>query len=742
MKKQILLLVSILLYNFVFAQPEHDFSILVGKYDGLIMNPNDHKTSDASSLEAELFADFTFAINIIPKGQSSNKAQVKLIPLDVIEGNNILIYPFKISGVENETLIVEFVLTSPSAARQGVTIILPTREDRTVIYLTNRQGGNPEFPITKQKTNQSSKQANKKIQQYLDNTRWNINGFANSSIVISETISKVNQSDSRHDYQYNLNEVIRKIDGLNAGTKGAIAEIENAIREARNSECTRTQEILEKTKEALVTAKNEFISAQASTRQVLLESNSDDVDKNGENFLQHINLAFEEITAAEKLMIYVEQLTPCYNTSPGPIITSNSNSADNNYIKPNLAFGEKVGLDCERTYGKVFVVKKIIPGWAGAKAGIRVGDEILEINGTTVKGMIEIDMDLLFLGKKGTSVKVKVQKKNDPTPHTYHMIRGEGGTFTEEEIKVAKDEMPSYSGSYEGDDLLKLLGRDVEDKAIKKLISLYDLKRNKNCSYEEVCRFNSMEGISLFFRKRKLTAIFLQHSSQGNGQFSKKAPLVIPLAKPHSLMDSFGKDWEQKGERYWKKTINNIEFKVRSEAELDIVNSISISADDNMDWVAYHKNLDYSAGSEKTSTFSGEYAGDNLLKLMGREIDDPAIIKWFENPDAGFQKSKHYKCTDEFCIYQSEKYGINLRFEERKLTQFSFYNHKQNSKITAPFNVPVGKPIATFKPESKGFTLKEHSTNFWRKEDIKFIYTITTDRKTNAIEWFTIYGEK
>ena len=740
MKKQILILISVLLCNFAFAQPEHDFSILVGKYDGLIMNPNDNKTSDASSLEAELFADFTFAINIIPKGQSSNKAQVKLVPLEVIEGNNILRYTFKIRGVENETLIVEFVLLSPSAARKGVTIILPTREDRTVIYLTNRQGGNPEFPIAKQKTNQSSKQASKKIQQYLDNTRWNINGFSKSKNVISETVKKVNQSDSRHDYQYYLNEVIRKIDGLVAGTKGGIAEIENAVREARNSECTRTQEVLEKTKAALVTAKNEFISAQASTRAVLLESGTDNLDKNNDDFLQHINLAFEKITAAKKLMIYIEQLVPCYKTSPGPIINSNSNSVDNNYIKPNLAFGKKVGLDCERTYGKVFVVKKIIPGWAGAKAGIRVGDEILEIDGRTVKGMIEIDMDLLFLGKKGTSVKVKVQKKNDPTPHTYHMIRGEGGTFTEEEIKVTKDGMPSYSGSYEGDDLLKLLGRDVEDKAIKKLISLYDLKRGKNCSYEESCLFDSRTGISIYFNKRKLIGFSLNYSS--NGKFSKKTPLAIPLGKPRSLMDSFGKDWERKGDRYWKKTINNLGFAIRSYTEGDIVNAINIRADKNMDWVAYHKNFDYSADVEKISTFSGEYEGDNLLNLLGKDLDDPAIIKWLENPKFAIYHSKGFKCDDELCLYISIKYGLNIRFDNRKLTKISFT--QSDSGIKIPLNVPVGKPPSTYNPKSKGFTLgtTDYSTIYWKKEDVKFKYYLQVDRKTNAIKWFTITGEK
>lgn len=645
----------------------------------------------------------------------------------------------------------------------GLFIIVSFSDGNRMLFDMNREGGNPKMPRAKKPANttSSSKQENQKIIQYIENARWQMGSFDKSRDYINERIRTFGERQSKMthaDMQSYLTNIVNKFEGLKVGAEAGIKELENAIAEAKSVECKEIQSDLEKAKNSLSVARDEFLYAMESTREMGYAKKATDKNKHANESTTHYRNGFKNYRSCLSRLEAAMLFYTCFKTSEGPIINRYSGSSNNNtwQIKPNLVSGVKVGLKCDRSYGKIFLAEEIKPGWAAAKAGIRKGDEILEINGVVVKGMIELDMDLLFLGKAGTSVKVKVKKKYDPTPHTYHMIRGEGGSFTEEKIIVVEDEMPAFSGNYEGDNLLKLFGRDVKDKAIKKWLSMNNFKRDKNCSYENYCGYTSGDkGISINFKKRKLVTIrFWYSEDRYRGKFLKKTPLNIPLGKPHAVMNSFGKDWETYGECFWKKKQNNIMFRVAGEVFGEkgrgIVEYITMVTDEDIDWKAYHQSFDYSTSAnveevstpEKVSAPEGDYAGDNLLKLLGKDINDPAIVKWIENPEFGFAPSKYLKCNDNNCVYISMKYGINLNFDNKKLTRFSFFKHRQNYNIRTPLDVLVGKALTNFNPKSKGFIQATGlRTNSWKKEGIKFIYTIDTDINTNTIKRFTIFNE-
>jgi carboxyl-terminal processing protease len=59
-----------------------------------------------------------------------------------------------------------------------------------------------------------------------------------------------------------------------------------------------------------------------------------------------------------------------------------------------------------------------------ARAGIRAGDRIIEINGETTEGFTTMDAVKQLRGKVGSSVTITVQRPGEPKPSEYTIIRG------------------------------------------------------------------------------------------------------------------------------------------------------------------------------------------------------------------------------------------------------------------------------------------------------------------------------
>jgi len=82
----------------------------------------------------------------------------------------------------------------------------------------------------------------------------------------------------------------------------------------------------------------------------------------------------------------------------------------------------KVGLGLAANEGKIEVVL-VAPHSPAEKAGVKVGMIVDEIDGVATAGKSLHDCAMLVHGKPGTSVILKLEKPDDPTPVTVAIER-------------------------------------------------------------------------------------------------------------------------------------------------------------------------------------------------------------------------------------------------------------------------------------------------------------------------------
>ncbi len=295
-----------------------------------------------------------------------------------------------------------------------------------------------------------------------------------------------------------------------------------------------------------------------------------------------------------RLFIFKEGPTPesryvrFFNEPSGTSNRGNTgNDKGNDFLKPELLGKlEGVGIEYEtKTYLKKYFVKKITKGWAADYGSyVHVGDEILEINGKKLAGMEYWDVHQLLGGKAGTFAKVKI--KHAPSGHvqTYKMIRGEGGK-SEREIKLYKKKDASlFSGIYEGDDLLDLIGRDKDDPAIASwlndpAVGFEHFKVMGKCNDEKWCWFRAVNsGVSLGFYKRKLARMNL--SKNGIDNYTAQTPFNVPMGKSTEAMRTLpGWKYEHLTDQSWtKKNDKGVIVVVRVPGYSKVIENISIFA--------------------------------------------------------------------------------------------------------------------------------------------------------------------
>lgn len=139
---------------------------------------------------------------------------------------------------------------------------------------------------------------------------------------------------------------------------------------------------------------------------------------------RELNIAYVDETKPGQLMktgidAMLESLDPYTN-----YITEND-IEDYRYMTTGEYGG--VGAQIRDIDGKITITEPY-EGFAAYKAGLRAGDEILEINGVNVKGKTTNDITPMLKGQAGTPIRMKIIHLGETTPVEANMTR--------EEIKV------------------------------------------------------------------------------------------------------------------------------------------------------------------------------------------------------------------------------------------------------------------------------------------------------------------
>lgn len=98
--------------------------------------------------------------------------------------------------------------------------------------------------------------------------------------------------------------------------------------------------------------------------------------------------------------------------------------AFNDALDPEKISGIGVMIAADEASGTVHVTY-VVPGTPAERAGLRVGDMLLAIDGTSVKGMTVDNASRLLRGRSGTLVAVNVQRQGEPQAIAFSIKREE-----------------------------------------------------------------------------------------------------------------------------------------------------------------------------------------------------------------------------------------------------------------------------------------------------------------------------
>lgn len=186
---------------------------------------------------------------------------------------------------------------------------------------------------------------------------------------------------------------------------------------------------------------------------------------------------------------------------------------------------EGIGAEIQEQGGYVVVVSPI-KGSPAEKAGLKPNDKILEVDEKSIRGMSASEAVLLIRGKKGTKVKLKIQRGENEKPSEVTITRDEipVETVYTEKLKddIWKVQITSFSeNTY--DDLLVALEK-AEKKGMKGLI--LDLRQNPGGLLDQAINISNLfipEGKLLFQTEMKDGSI--EKFKADNGE-----KIDIPLA--------------------------------------------------------------------------------------------------------------------------------------------------------------------------------------------------------------------
>ncbi|MEJ7780126.1 MAG: S41 family peptidase [Daejeonella sp.] len=126
-----------------------------------------------------------------------------------------------------------------------------------------------------------------------------------------------------------------------------------------------------------------------------------------------------------------------------------------------------IGATISNRGGKVIVAEPY-EGFPAQKAGIRAGDEILEINGVLLKGKINEQVSSMLKGSKGTPVKLVILRPGTNKPVEVNIQREE----------IRQENVPYYGMLQDNVGYIKL-DKFLENSAQEVKNALIDLKKNE-----------------------------------------------------------------------------------------------------------------------------------------------------------------------------------------------------------------------------------------------------------------------
>lgn len=191
--------------------------------------------------------------------------------------------------------------------------------------------------------------------------------------------------------------------------------------------------------------------------------------------------------------------------------------------------GQYGGIGAQvRQIGDKIVIAEPYEGFAAQKSGLKAGDVILEINGTSCKGKTYEEMGKLLKGVPNTSVKLKVERPGEPKPLDFNIVR--------EEIKVKN---VSYSAMLENNVGYIKLDQFMENSAVEVREALLDLKQKGATSIVLDLRENpggllreAVNIVNLFVDKNQLVVTMRGRVKEWDKQYRTDATPVdtqIPL---------------------------------------------------------------------------------------------------------------------------------------------------------------------------------------------------------------------
>jgi len=626
MFNKIIILLCLFNFNLTTAKNSDDFSKFIGKYDGYVFDLNKGEPNKNVKFRIELQQNYNLSIKVKNNNKWMNYIQQTLKPLKTkLSKYNNFDYYFNVASPNKKWVQVFFSIPPKSLHYQGIFITLINDNSKKLSFEIYKHGGNPKEKnlstamdkpkvIIKQKvTKHANRQKNVVIQQHLKNVQINLKSFHRSNDFIINTTTKVNSSTNTSDWQNYLTDIRREYASLRVGTNASIKKINSAISEAKSAHCQKTQQTLEEIKSKLFTAKKNFQLSEGLTQDIIL-ANSKDVNRLSTDAIQSGNLAFDAILAAQKLIIYVEELRPCYKTSSARNLvnkTNNAISTQSYYVEAPITkdpsgrtnlVGVGLSLGSNGKHKKGLHINNSVRGWAAYKAGMHEGMTLLKINDKKV-GASTLRGRELLVGKNGSKVKVLFINASGKEKE-FILYRGEGGKPVDLSISTrSKDKspqtstslstkLPPFYGEYTGDNFFRLMGRTLYDVAIKTLINDrgYHLKRSL-CTPDGDCWYTSKKGINLKFYKGRLTIISFRYSEVKKlGQFNGVVPNELPLGKSIMELSNITPDWEYEKTRnhyIWSFRKHKILVSVYSQISSAIINTVVLDGS-NVDWSKYY----------------------------------------------------------------------------------------------------------------------------------------------------------
>jgi carboxyl-terminal processing protease len=208
---------------------------------------------------------------------------------------------------------------------------------------------------------------------------------------------------------------------------------------------------------------------------------------------QHIiNQAYTEITKNYVFTSSIDKQKIAYAAINAMVDTLND-SGHSRFETPEQYKNEASQLNNDKIIGigiylggggdKPLTITAVMPNSPAAKAGLKSGDQIAAVNGTTTKGLTLEQAQPLIKGdgKEGSSVTLTIVRPSDtpPAPHDVILVRAQIAPptavgYTISDLNIAHIQLLDFSAN--ADDELKKAIRDAQSQQVKGII--LDLRGN------------------------------------------------------------------------------------------------------------------------------------------------------------------------------------------------------------------------------------------------------------------------